>query len=230
MSGLLGPDGVGKSTLLGLIAGAKKLQIGAIDVLDGPIDNLWHRRKICPAIAFMPQGLGRNLYAELSVRENLEFFSRLFGQGSEERDMRITTLLQATGLVAFADRPMGKLSGGMKQKLGLCCALIHDPKLLIMDEPTTGVDPLSRRQFWALIAAIREMNPELSVLVSTAYMEEAESFDWVVAMDAGRVLFEGSPDALKGPAKDLESGLSRASGTGSNTTRAGDHREANCRN
>ncbi|WP_306114633.1 MULTISPECIES: ribosome-associated ATPase/putative transporter RbbA [unclassified Roseovarius] len=202
--GLLGPDGVGKSTLLGLIAGAKKLQIGAIDVLGGPIDNLWHRRKICPAIAFMPQGLGRNLYAELSVRENLEFFSRLFGQGSEERDMRITTLLQATGLAAFADRPMGKLSGGMKQKLGLCCALIHDPKLLIMDEPTTGVDPLSRRQFWALIAAIREMNPELSVLVSTAYMEEAESFDWVVAMDAGRVLFEGSPDTLKGPAKELE--------------------------
>lgn len=202
--GLIGPDGVGKSTLLGLIAGARKLQAGAIDVLGGPIANPAHRRRICPAIAYMPQGLGRNLYAELSVRENLEFFSRLFGQGRADRDARIAALLSATGLAPFADRLMGKLSGGMKQKLGLCCALIHDPDLLVLDEPTTGVDPLSRRQFWALIDAIREQSPGLSILVSTAYMEEAERFDHIVAMDQGRALFEGSPAELKGGAASLE--------------------------
>jgi ribosome-dependent ATPase len=207
--GLIGPDGVGKSTLLGLITGAKKLQAGTIDVLGGPIDDQLHRRRVNPEIAFMPQGLGRNLYAELSVRENLEFFSRLFGQSQEERDIRIAALLSATGLAPFSDRLMGKLSGGMKQKLGLCCALIHDPKLLVLDEPTTGVDPLSRRQFWALIDAISEDNPELSVLVSTAYMEEAERFDWIVAMDAGRALFQGSRTELKGGTEDLETAYRR---------------------
>ncbi|MDX1743325.1 MAG: ribosome-associated ATPase/putative transporter RbbA [Ruegeria sp.] len=207
--GLIGPDGVGKSTLLGLITGAKKLQSGSIDVLGGSIDAPAHRRRICPAIAFMPQGLGRNLYSELSVRENLEFFSGLFSQGQDERDARIEALLSATGLAPFEDRLMGKLSGGMKQKLGLCCALIHDPQLLVLDEPTTGVDPLSRRQFWALIEAIRSENPELSVLVSTAYMEEAESFDWIIAMDAGRVIFQGQPATLKGGEKDLETAYRR---------------------
>ncbi|WP_271952507.1 ribosome-associated ATPase/putative transporter RbbA [Ruegeria faecimaris] len=202
--GLIGPDGVGKSTLLGLITGAKQLQSGEIDVLGGSIGDRAHRHRVCPAIAFMPQGLGRNLYAELSVRENLEFFSRLFGQGQQEREIRIAALLSATGLAPFSDRLMGKLSGGMKQKLGLCCALIHDPKFLVLDEPTTGVDPLSRRQFWALIDAVREETPGLSILVSTAYMEEAEQFDFIVAMDAGRVIFHGPPVKLKGKARDLE--------------------------
>ncbi|MFY0312087.1 ribosome-associated ATPase/putative transporter RbbA [Leisingera sp. D0M16] len=212
--GFIGPDGVGKSTLLGLITGAKKLQAGSIDVLGGPIGDPAHRHRVCPAIAFMPQGLGRNLYPELSVRENLEFFSRLFGQDHAEREARIAALLTATGLAPFEDRLMGRLSGGMKQKLGLCCALIHDPKLLVLDEPTTGVDPLSRRQFWALISAIRAQSPGLSVLVSTAYMEEAQSFDWIVAMDAGRALFQGPPDELKGAAPDLETAYRqlRASG------------------
>lgn len=202
--GLIGPDGVGKSTLLGLVAGAKALQGGEIEVLGGPISDAAHRRRVCPGIAFMPQGLGRNLYAELSVRENLEFFSRLFDQSPHEREARIVALLSATGLAPFADRLMGKLSGGMKQKLGLCCALIHDPDLLVLDEPTTGVDPLSRRQFWALIAAIRAQSPGLSVVVSTAYMEEADSFDWIVAMDAGRALFQGSPAELKAGTGSLE--------------------------
>ena len=212
--GLIGPDGVGKSTLLGLITGAKKLQVGTINLLGGPIDDPAHRRRVCPAIAFMPQGLGRNLYAELSVRENLEFFSGLFGQGQKERDIRIAALLSATGLAPFADRLMGKLSGGMKQKLGLCCALIHDPKLLVLDEPTTGVDPLSRRQFWALIEAIRKENRELSILVSTAYMDEAERFDWIVAMDAGRVLYQGKPAELKGDNQDLETAYRRLQTSG----------------
>ena len=210
--GLIGPDGVGKSTLLGLVAGAKKLQSGSLEVLGGPISDRTHRRRVCPAIAFMPQGLGRNLYAELTVRENIEFFSRVFGQGREEREIRITALLSATGLLPFADRMMGKLSGGMKQKLGLCCALIHDPGLLILDEPTTGVDPLSRRQFWSLIDAIRASTPGLSVLVSTAYMEEAQRFDRIVAMDKGRVLFDGTPGELQGGAKDLESSYRKLRG------------------
>ena len=108
-----------------------------------------------------------------------------------QRDRRIGELLRSTGLAPFTDRPAAKLSGGMKQKLGLCCALIHDPDLLILDEPTTGVDPLSRRQFWDLIDTIRIERPGMSVLVATAYMEEAERFDWLVAMDAGRVLATG---------------------------------------
>ncbi len=204
LTGLIGPDGVGKSTLLGLISGAKKLQSGSVDVLGGSIADGKHRQRVCPAIAYMPQGLGSNLYSELSVRENLEFFSRLFGQSRDECDHRIKALLVATGLDPFSDRLMGKLSGGMKQKLGLCCALIHDPKLLVLDEPTTGVDPLARRQFWSLIDAIRENNPNLSVLVSTAYMEEAESFDRIAAIDAGRVLFDGSPNDLIGDSQDIE--------------------------
>ena len=197
MVGLLGPDGVGKSTLLGLIAGARKIQAGTVHVLGGNMADVRHRRAICPRIAYMPQGLGKNLYAELSVFENLDFFGQLFAQSAAERRARIAALLKATGLDPFPDRPAGKLSGGMKQKLGLCCALIHDPDLLILDEPTTGVDPLSRRQFWELIDAIRERRREMSVLVSTAYMEEAERFDWLMAMDAGTILATGSPDQLK---------------------------------
>jgi ribosome-dependent ATPase len=197
MVGLLGPDGVGKSTLLGLIAGARKIQAGTIQVLGGDMADVRHRTAVGPRIAYMPQGLGKNLYAELSVFENLDFFGRLFAQSSAERRARIAALLQATGLDPFPDRPAGKLSGGMKQKLGLCCALIHDPDLLILDEPTTGVDPLSRRQFWELIDAIQERRQEMSVLVSTAYMDEAERFDWLIAMDAGKILATGSPDDLK---------------------------------
>ena len=197
MVGLLGPDGVGKSTLLGLIAGARKLQQGSMDVLGGDIASARHRHKVGPRIAYMPQGLGKNLYQELSVTENLDFFGKLFGQGGAERKARIDRLTKATGLHPFIKRPAGKLSGGMKQKLGLCCALIHDPDLLILDEPTTGVDPLSRRQFWELIAAIRTERPAMSVIVSTAYMDEAEAFDWLVAMDAGRILATGTPSELK---------------------------------
>ena len=158
-----------------------------------------HRRAVCPRIAYMPQGLGKNLYPILSVFENVDFFARLFGYGRQEREQRIAELLLATGLAPFADRPAGKLSGGMKQKLGLCCALIHDPDLLILDEPTTGVDPLSRRQFWELIDRIRARQPGMSVLVATAYMEEAARFDWLVAMNAGGILASGSPGTTPRP-------------------------------
>ncbi|MGH0034945.1 MAG: ribosome-associated ATPase/putative transporter RbbA [Myxococcota bacterium] len=194
--GLIGPDGVGKSTLLGLLAGARRIQSGRVTVLGGDMADARHRSAVCTRIAYMPQGLGKNLYAELSVFENLDFFGRLFGRTAGERRERIEILLRATGLEPFHARPAGKLSGGMKQKLGLCCALIHDPDLLILDEPTTGVDPLSRGQFWDLIARMREGAPELSVLVSTAYMDEAERFDWLIAMDAGALLASGTPDQL----------------------------------
>lgn len=197
MVGLIGPDGVGKSSLLSLISGARVIEHGNIMVLGGDMSNVRHRQDVCPKIAWMPQGLGKNLYHTLSVYENVDFFARLFGHDKAERDIRINELLQSTGLAPFRDRPAGKLSGGMKQKLGLCCALIHDPQLLILDEPTTGVDPLSRAQFWDLIDSIRQRQPEMSVLVATAYMEEAERFDWLVAMNAGEVLATGSADELK---------------------------------
>ncbi|CAA0285873.1 ribosome-associated ATPase/putative transporter RbbA [Klebsiella pneumoniae] len=197
MVGLIGPDGVGKSSLLSLIAGARTIEQGNVMVLGGDMRDMHHRREVCPKIAWMPQGLGKNLYHTLSVYENVDFFARLFGHDKAERELRINELLQSTGLAPFRDRPAGKLSGGMKQKLGLCCALIHDPQLLILDEPTTGVDPLSRAQFWELIDSIRQRQPAMSVLVATAYMEEAERFDWLVAMNAGEVLATGSAAELK---------------------------------
>jgi len=197
MVGLIGPDGVGKSTLLAIIAGARQIQSGKVFVLDGDMADAAHRAGVCSRIAYMPQGLGRNLYPDLSVRENIEFFGRLFGQSRLERQWRMAELLDSTGLAPFADRPAKKLSGGMRQKLGLCCSLIHDPDLLILDEPTTGVDPLSRRQFWELIERMRSRRPGMSVIVATAYMEEAERFDWLVAMDEGQILAAGSPADLK---------------------------------
>ncbi|MGF1628576.1 MAG: ribosome-associated ATPase/putative transporter RbbA [Kiloniellaceae bacterium] len=197
ISGFIGPDGVGKSTLLALIAGARKIQEGRVEALGGDMAERRHREVTQPRIAYMPQGLGKNLYMDLTVVENLHFFGRLFGQGGAERRRRIDSLLKSTGLDPFPDRRAGKLSGGMKQKLGLCCALIHDPDLLILDEPTTGVDPLSRRQFWELIARIRGERPDMAVLVATAYMNEAEGFDNLVVINDGVVLATGSPAAIK---------------------------------
>jgi ribosome-dependent ATPase len=203
---IIGPDGVGKSTLLGLISTAKKIQQGSVRVLGTDVADRHGRAALQPRIAYMPQGLGRNLYAELSVAENLQFFGRLFGLDAAERRHRIADLLESTGLAPFPDRPAGKLSGGMKQKLGLCCALLHDPDLLILDEPTTGVDPLSRRQFWDLIDRIRAGRPGMTVLVATSYMDEAERFDQVVMMNAGRLLAHDTPSAVKAQtgAADLE--------------------------
>ena len=196
MVGLIGPDGVGKSSLLSLIAGARKVQEGTVEVLGGDIRDPKHRDIVCPRIAYMPQGLGRNLYPTLSVEENLQFFARLFGHDARERRRRIDDLTHATGLQKFLSRPAGKLSGGMKQKLGLCCALIHDPDLLILDEPTTGVDPLARAQFWDLITRMRRQRPSMSVIVATAYMDEAQDFDWLIAMDEGKILATGTPAEL----------------------------------
>ncbi len=197
MIGLIGPDGVGKSTLLGLIAGVRKIQTGNVEVLGGDIASAHFRNMVSSRIAYLPQGLGKNLYPTLSIFENVDFFGRLFGQSRAEREWRIDDLLKSTDLTPFRDRPAGKLSGGMKQKLGLCCSLIHDPDLLILDEPTTGVDPLARRQFWELIDRVRERRPTMSVMVATAYMDEAEGFEWLVAMNAGKVIGMGTPDEVR---------------------------------
>lgn len=207
MAGLIGPDGVGKSSLLSLVAGARVIQAGRVEVFGQDMSDGRNRAAIGPRIAYMPQGLGKNLYQTLSVAENIDFFGRLFGHDRAERERRIAELTASTGLAPFMARPAGKLSGGMKQKLSLCCALIHDPDLLILDEPTTGVDPLSRRQFWDLIDHIRAGRPGMSVIVATAYMEEAARFDWLAAMAGGQVLATGSPAELleRTGQKDLES-------------------------
>ncbi|MBH1969191.1 MAG: ribosome-associated ATPase/putative transporter RbbA [Pseudomonadales bacterium] len=194
--GLIGPDGAGKSSLLGLIAGVKSLQQGQLDVLGGSIQDRRHRNSLYPRIAFMPQGLGGNLYPELSISENIHFFATLFGLSKAECDQRMHSLLLATDLLHFADRPAGKLSGGMKQKLGLCCALIHEPDLLILDEPTTGVDPLSRRRFWELVDDVRRQRPQLTLLVATAYMEEAEQFEHCLMLDGGKLIATGLSSEL----------------------------------
>ncbi|WP_448120590.1 ribosome-associated ATPase/putative transporter RbbA [Pseudomonas veronii] len=196
MVGLIGPDGVGKSSLLSLLSGARRVQQGTVEVLGADIASKAHRDQICPRIAYMPQGLGKNLYPTLSVEENLQFIARLFSQNASERRRRIDDLTRSTGMYPFLARPAGKLSGGMKQKLSLCCALIHDPDLLILDEPTTGVDPLARAQFWELIARIRRQRVGMSVIVATAYMDEAQGFDWLAVMDEGRVRATGTPAEL----------------------------------
>lgn len=194
--GVIGPDGVGKSTLLSLIAGERVMQKGQLQVLGGDMRDEKHRAAICSDIAYMPQGLGKNLYPTLSVEENLQFFAKLFGHNRAQRRARIDILTKRTGLYPFLSRPAGKLSGGMKQKLGLCCALIHDPRLLILDEPTTGVDPLARSQFWSLIKDIRKTQPNITVLVATAYMDEAQQFDHLLALNAGEIMASGSPRSL----------------------------------
>jgi len=193
LTGFIGPDAVGKSTLLSIIAGARRIQSGSVCVLGADLRDSGRRRQVSPRIAYMPQGLGRNLYSELTVVENIEFFGRLFGEDRQQLRAEIRELLVSTGLEQFGDRAAKNLSGGMRQKLGLCCALIHEPDLLLLDEPTTGVDPLSRRQFWDLIARMRARQPGMTVLVATAYMEEAEHFDRLVMMNAGRILATGSP-------------------------------------
>ena len=192
--GLIGPDGVGKSTLLSLMAGVKMIQDGRVEVLGGDMADKDVRRDLSHRIAFMPQGLGRNLYPTLSVYENIDFHARLFGLDGQERTRQIARLMEATRLAPFSSRAAGKLSGGMKQKLSLCCALVHSPDLLILDEPTTGVDPLSRRQFWALVDDLRREHAGMTVIVATAYIEEAQRFERLLAMDAGRLL-ENKPTA-----------------------------------
>ena len=196
ITGIIGPDGAGKSTLLSLISGTRGLQQGTLEVLETDFRNSRRRTAVMERMAYMPQGLGKNLYFSLTVEENLTFFASLYSGDKEGNQRRIALLTEATGLEKFLKRPAGKLSGGMKQKLGLCCALIHTPDLLILDEPTTGVDPLARRQFRELLRNVKRARPQMSIIVSTAYMDEAANSDFVVVMDHGKLLAQGTPAEL----------------------------------
>jgi ABC-2 type transport system ATP-binding protein len=193
--GLIGPDGAGKSSLMKAIAGVLAFEGGRVEVFGQVIDSEAAAENVKGRLGFMPQGLGLNLYPELSVEENIDFFAELREVPKAELQARKLRLLAMTRLDKFRDRPMKQLSGGMKQKLGLVCTLIHEPELIILDEPTTGVDPVSRRDFWAILTQLlRERG--VTALVSTAYLDEAERFARMALLHGGRVLAEGTPEAI----------------------------------
>ena len=196
MYGLIGPDGAGKSSLMKAIAGVLAYDGGAVEVFGVKVDSEQAAERIKHRIGFLPQGLGLNLYPELSIEENIDFFARL--RLVPERDLadRKARLLAMTRLDRFRDRPMKHLSGGMKQKLGLICTLIHEPELAILDEPTTGVDPVSRRDFWAILAELLQERG-MTALVSTAYMDEAARFHRLSFVSNGRVLASGTPAEIR---------------------------------
>ncbi len=198
LTALVGPDGAGKTTLMRLFAGLLKPQAGSLSVLG--IDVLAHPQAVQDRISYMPQRFG--LYEDLSVQENLDLYADLHGVPMEQRRERFARMLQMTDLARFTDRPAGKLSGGMKQKLGLACTLVRSPDLLLLDEPSVGVDPLSRRDLWAIVQQLVE-DEGLSVIVSTAYLDEAERCAKVFVMDRGRLLAEGAPEALASRARGL---------------------------
>jgi ABC-2 type transport system ATP-binding protein len=192
LTALVGPDGAGKTTLLRLVAGLYKATSGSLNVLGFDIDK--HPQTVQDRISYMPQRFG--LYEDLSVQENLNLYADLHGVPKDVRSQRFKRLLEITDLTQFIQRPAGKLSGGMKQKLGLACTLVRSPELLLLDEPSVGVDPLSRRDLWTIIEQlVQEEN--LSVIISTAYMDEAEKCDYVYIMYEGKILKQGSPEQLK---------------------------------
>ena len=192
LTALVGPDGAGKTTLLRLVAGLYKATSGSLNVLGFDIDK--HPQAVQDRISYMPQRFG--LYEDLSVQENLNLYADLHGVPKDVRSQRFKRLLEITDLTQFIQRPAGKLSGGMKQKLGLACTLVRSPELLLLDEPSVGVDPLSRRDLWTIIEQlVQEEN--LSVIISTAYMDEAQKCDYVYIMYEGKILKQGSPEQLK---------------------------------
>ncbi|GKS63623.1 ABC transporter ATP-binding protein [Nitrospira sp.] len=190
--GLIGPDGSGKSSLMKAIAGVLAYDAGAVDVFGARIDSERAAERIKPNIGFLPQGLGLNLYPELSIEENIDFFAQLRLVPDRDLAERKSKLLAMTRLERFRDRPMKNLSGGMKQKLGLICTLIHEPALAILDEPTTGVDPVSRRDFWSILADLLA-EKGMTALISTAYMDEAARFHRLSFLSGGKVLVSGTP-------------------------------------
>lgn len=192
LTALVGPDGSGKTTLLRLIAGLYKATSGSLHVLGFDIDK--HSQAVQDCISYMPQRFG--LYEDLSVEENLALYADLHGVPREVRSQRFKRLLEITDLTQFTERLAGQLSGGMKQKLGLACTLVRSPELLLLDEPSVGVDPLSRRDLWIIIEQLVQ-EESLSVIISTAYMDEAEKCDYVYIMYEGKILKQGSPEQLK---------------------------------
>lgn len=190
--GLIGPDGAGKSSLMKAIAGVLTYDEGAVEVFGTKVDSERAAERVKQRIGFLPQGLGLNLYLDLSVEENIDFFARLRLVPETELAKRKARLLAMTRLDKFRDRAMKNLSGGMKQKLGLICTLIHEPELAILDEPTTGVDPVSRREFWAILTELLQ-EKGMTALVSTAYMDEAARFHRLSFLSNGKVLVSGTP-------------------------------------
>jgi len=198
LTALVGPDGAGKTTLLRMMAGLLKPDAGRIRVLG--IDVATNPQAVQDRISYMPQRFG--LYEDLSVKENLDLYADLHGVPQSVRRGRFGRLLEMTDLARFTARPAGKLSGGMKQKLGLACTLVRSPELLLLDEPSVGVDPLSRRDLWKIVRQLVD-EENLSVIVSTAYLDEAERCAQVFVMHAGVLLAEGDPAALRGRARGL---------------------------
>ncbi|OPZ59979.1 MAG: putative ABC transporter ATP-binding protein YbhF [Deltaproteobacteria bacterium ADurb.Bin510] len=199
--GLVGSDGAGKTSLLRCLAGMTPPDGGRIAL--GGRDALRERRSLKSLIGYMPQRFG--LYPDLSVAENLDFFMDIFGVTGSERARRREKYLGFSNLLPFVERPAGQLSGGMKQKLGLACVLVHEPELLILDEPTNGVDPVSRQEFWQILIEMRASG--LTIVVSTAYLDEGALCDELAVMHQGRVLATGTPAAITGAAASLEEAL-----------------------
>jgi ABC-2 type transport system ATP-binding protein len=199
--GFLGSDGAGKTTLLRLIAAMIRPSAGRIRVAG--LDTATQRKQAKTHIGYMPQRFG--LYQDLTVEENMDFFMDIYGISGPERNRRKQRYLGFSNLLPFLDRSAGALSGGMKQKLGLACVLVHEPDVLILDEPTNGVDPVSRQEFWDILAQMRSAG--MTILVSTAYMDEGEKCDRLVLMHAARALDVSTPKALQGNHSDLEQAI-----------------------
>ncbi len=199
--GLVGSDGAGKSTLLRLVATMIKPSQGEIYV-DG-FNAVTERRKVKNVIGYMPQRFG--LYQDLTVEENMEFFMDIFNIPRAQRKKRKEKYLGFSNLLPFADRFAGNLSGGMKQKLGLACVLVHEPKVLILDEPTNGVDPVSRREFWEILESMKKEG--MTVLVSTAYLDEGEICDDLALMHQSIILETAKPQAMRGKFTTLEEAI-----------------------
>jgi ABC-2 type transport system ATP-binding protein len=199
--GLVGSDGAGKSTLLRMIATMIKPISGSIFV--GGIDVALQRWKVKPLIGYMPQKFG--LYQDLSVEENMDFFMDIFGVRGKERKLRKEKYLGFSNLLPYLDRLAGNLSGGMKQKLGLACVLVHEPEALILDEPTNGVDPVSRQEFWDILQQMRASG--MTIMVSTAYLDEGELCDRLGLMHKSHLLSVAAPDEIRSEYKSLEEAM-----------------------
>lgn len=198
LTALVGPDGAGKTTLMRMIAGLLKPDAGSLHVLD--TDVATQAQLVQDRISYMPQRFG--LYDDLSVQENLDLYADMHGVPKDQRHVRFARMLDMTDLARFTARPAGKLSGGMKQKLGLACTLVRSPSLLLLDEPSVGVDPLSRRDLWKIVQQLVD-DEKLSVIVSTAYMDEAERCQQVYVMNQGKLLADGAPEKLRLRARGL---------------------------
>ncbi|WP_293824706.1 ATP-binding cassette domain-containing protein [uncultured Brevundimonas sp.] len=208
LTALVGPDGAGKTTLMRMMAGLLRPDDGELTVLG--VDVRADPQAVQDRISYMPQRFG--LYEDLSVQENLDLYADLHGVPHEVRRERFGRMLEMTDMARFTDRPAGKLSGGMKQKLGLACTLVRSPDLLLLDEPSVGVDPLSRRDLWKIIEQLIA-DEQLSVIVSTAYMDEAERCARIFILDQGRILDQGSPEELRLKAEGLTYAVEPADGT-----------------